>query len=233
MERMRHMTPLDIKPEFTEAAFRALVRRGHTTAGQRLRVAVPVTTRPPAPTGTGRRVRPGNLTAAMRLDVPLDAMSPLERLLATYRLAEPRRRSGRAPATTAVMRAIGALPPPLHRWVARVMYRNRFFTAIVSNMPGPSLVMRLAGAPITEVYPIISLAEGVPLGVGTLGWAGQLYLSVVADPRRLPEAPLLADLLAAAVEEMQRELDAPRRPAAPAQEPALRGTADQTIGERR
>jgi uncharacterized protein DUF998/uncharacterized protein DUF1298 len=66
------------------------------------------------------------------------------------------------------------------------------FTAIVSNMPGPDVELRMATAPIKDVYPIVSLARGVPLGVGTLGWNGQLYLSVVTDSQSLPKASSLA-----------------------------------------
>lgn len=185
-----------------EAISRLLAQAGARTRGLRLRAAVPQTTRPPTPEGTGRRVQVGNLTAALRLDVPLDVMPVLDRLRATSTLAEPRRRSGRALATTAVMRLLGVLPPPMNRRVARAVYRSPFFTAIVSNMPGPSVELRMASAPIKDVYPIVPLAEGVPLGIGTLGWAGQLCLGAVTDPRRLPTAPTLASLTVAAIEEM-------------------------------
>ncbi len=190
------------------AVSRALVRGGVDPTGRRLRAAVPVTTRVPAPAGTGRRAEPGNLTAALRLDVPLDpGLSPLERLRATAEAARARRRSGRALATTVVMHAVGVLPPPVHRVVARAMYQRRFFTAIVSNMPGPSAQLSMAGAPIRDVYPILPLAEGVPLGVGTLGWAGQFCVSVLTDPARLPDADLLVRDLLDAVEGLQHELD--------------------------
>jgi hypothetical protein len=100
------------------------------------------------------------------------------------------------------MRLMGVLPPPLHGLAARAMYRGRFFTAIVSNMPGPVEQLWMANAEMVDVYPIIPLAEQVPLGVGTLGWAGRLCVSVVADTEVLPEADTLADRIVGALRTM-------------------------------
>src|SRR5262249_50664089 len=135
-------------------------------------------------------------------------MSVLDRLRATSSLAEPMRRSGRALASAAVMRLLGMLPPRVHHRAARAMYRSRYFTAIVSNMPGPSVGLRMAGAPIKDVYPIIPLAEGVPLGVGALGWNGQLCLSALADPQCLPTASALADVVVSVIAEMREAMAA-------------------------
>jgi hypothetical protein len=173
--------------------------------GSRLRAAVPVTTRIPAPPGTGRPAQPGNLTSAVRLDVPLAAMPPLDRLAAVHTAAEPRRRSARPLGAAAVIRLLGVLPPPLHRLAARGVYRGRHFTAIVSNMPGPSVRLSLAGAPIRDAYPILPLAERVPLAVGSLGWAGRFCVAVTADAERLPAAGTLAQRIVEAIEKMQAE----------------------------
>lgn len=195
-----------------EAVSRLLSEAGASTRGLRLRAAVPMTTRHRTPTGTGQAARAGNLTTALRLDVPLDAMPVLDRLRATARQAEARRRSGCAFTAAAVMRLIGVLPPPLTRRVTRAMHRSRFFTTVVSTMPGPSAELRMASAPVKDVYPVVSLAEGVPLGIATLGWAGQLCLSVLVDPRLLPEAPMLAALTVAVIEEMRQDVCAPLAP---------------------
>jgi hypothetical protein len=171
-----------------EVVGEALVRRGEQTAGKTLRVAVPVSLRPPAPPGQGRSAVPGNRTAGLRLDVPVGPRPPRDRLLAVYESAERRRRSGRGIASTGVIKASGLLPPPVQAAAARWAYRARFFGAIVSNMPGPSVPLSLGGAPLRDVYPLLPLAEGVPLAVGALSWSGQLYLSVIAEPRLMPEA---------------------------------------------
>jgi hypothetical protein len=165
-----------------------LVRRGEETAGKALRAAVPMTLRLPVPPDQGRSAVAGNRTAALRLDVPVGPLPARERLMAVHRSAEHRRRSGRGLASTAVLRGMGLFPVPMQAWAARGTYRARFFGAIVSNMPGPSVEMSFAGVPLREVYPLLPLADGVPLGVGALSWSGRLYLSITAEPHLMPEA---------------------------------------------
>ncbi|MFA1543157.1 bifunctional phosphatase PAP2/O-acyltransferase family protein [Actinomadura monticuli] len=177
-----------------------LERRGERPDGRPLRAAVPMTLRAPAPPGRGRTAVPGNLTAALRLDVPVDPMPVRDRLAAVHAAAERRRRSGRAVASTAALRLMGALPPPLHARAARGTYRAGFFGGIVSNMPGPPLPMSLAGVPLGDVHPILPLADGVPFAVGALSWNGSLHISVTAEPRVLPEAAAFPDGLLRAFE---------------------------------
>ncbi|MFD0905586.1 WS/DGAT domain-containing protein, partial [Actinomadura sediminis] len=140
------------------------------------------------------------------LDVPVDRRPLRDRVAAVHRSAERRGTSGRAAASTAVLRLIGALPPPLHARAARAVYRSRFFGAIVSNMPGPDVPMSLAGVPLGDVHPILPLADGVPLAVGALGWNGALHVAVTADPHVLPEADGFADALVRAFGELTGEL---------------------------
>ncbi|WP_067803191.1 bifunctional phosphatase PAP2/O-acyltransferase family protein [Actinomadura formosensis] len=165
-----------------------LERRGERVDGRPLRTAVPMTLRAPAPPGRGRTAVPGNLTAVLRLDVPVGRMPVRDRLAAVHDAAERRRGSGRAVAGTAVLRLMGALPPPLHARAARGIHRAGSFGGIVSTMPGPPLPMSLAGAPLGDVHPILPLAGGVPFAVGALSWNGALHVSVTAEPRVLPES---------------------------------------------
>ncbi|GAA4225677.1 hypothetical protein GCM10022254_08100 [Actinomadura meridiana] len=183
-----------------------LARRGERADGRALRAAVPMTLRAPAPPGRGRTAVPGNLTAALRLDVPADPMPVRERLAALHRSAERRRRSGRAVASTAVLTLIGLLPPRLHARAARGTYRGRFFGGIVSNMPGPAVPMTLAGAPLGLVHPILPLADGVPFAVGALSWDGALHIAVTAEPGLLPEAAAFPAGMVRAFEELSAGL---------------------------
>lgn len=171
---------------FGEVVGELLDERGVARQGATMRIAVPITLRRFDESDAARGS--GNLTAAVRIDVPLDVMTPAERLAAVHACAQRKRRASRVLATTAVVRAIGLLPPALHRRAARAMYRSRFFTAIVTNMPGPRRELSFAGLPLKDVYPVVPLADGVPLAAGTLGWNGSLCLSVTADPTLLPEA---------------------------------------------
>jgi hypothetical protein len=164
-----------------------------------LRVSVPLTVRPPTAEAEG------NLTAAVMTQVPLGPVPGGE----PARLAEIARRSRglytgtRTLASNFAMRAAGAiLPVPGHAWFARTVYGGAMFQAIVSNMPGPDVLLSLAGPPLAGVYPILPLAPGVPIAVGALGWDGRLSVGVATDPALLPDPAPLGDAMRSVFEEL-------------------------------
>jgi hypothetical protein len=143
----------------------------------------------------------GNVTAAVMLDLPLGDMGPegeSERLLAVARQSARLRTPTRAIASRFVMTVAGeVLPPPLHGWFARTVYGPRYFSAIVSNMPGPPIQLSLCDAPLLAASPLLPLAPGVPLAVGTLGWNGTLCVGISADPGLLPDAAAFGEAMTA------------------------------------
>jgi hypothetical protein len=178
------------------ATRRALITAGSTPPEQ-LRVSVPLLAADP------RAGAEGNVTAAVFVDVPLGAMSEPERLATISRRTARLRTPTRAVASRFVMTTLTAvLPVPLHAWFARTVYGSRFFSAIVSNMPGPEHQLALVGTPLIAAFPLLPLAPGVPLAVGALGWNGTLCTSVAADPALTPDA----DDFAAAVREAIQDL---------------------------
>jgi hypothetical protein len=187
-------------------------------AGGTLRVAVPLMVRAPDSAAQG------NATAAVMVDVPLRP-APTDELYdeiarETSRLRTPTR----ALASRWVMaHLLRAFPEPCVGWFARTVYGHRFFHGIVSNMPGPTDPLSMAGVPLREVYPVLPLAPGTPFVLGALSWNGVLGLGLAADP-----ALVDADRVATA---MMRRLDAlsPRpAPAAAGSAPADPPTARRT-----
>lgn len=180
----------------------ALRRTGAVARGPRaplLRVAVPLMVRAPGAAAEG------NLTAAVMTDLPLGPLAEEQRLIEIARRSRSLYTGTRMLASNFVMRRVGVLPVPVHAWFARTVYGGRFFQAIVSNMPGPSGRLSLAGGVLIGVYPILPLAPRAPLAVGALGWDGVLSIGVAADPGLAPDvhafgaamAEVFADLLAA------------------------------------
>ncbi|MDX6221989.1 MAG: hypothetical protein QOD91_1043, partial [Frankiales bacterium] len=159
-----------------------------------VRTSVPLMMRDPATAAEG------NVTAAVLVDLPVGPLAEPARLAhvatQTGRLASP----SRALASRFVMQATGAVfPPPLHAWFARTVYGHRYFSAIVSDMPGPPRQLYLLGARLEAAFPLLPLAPRAPVAVGGLSWNGVLCLGISTDPAVVPAHALavaVADVFA-------------------------------------
>jgi diacylglycerol O-acyltransferase / wax synthase len=163
----------------------------------RLRVAVPLMVREPGAAAEG------NVTAAVMIDLPVRAMPEPERLREIAAGSRRLRTGSRALASRFVMAtAAGWMPAPMHAWFARTVYGRRYFHAIVSNMPGPGVPLSLAKADIVGAYPLLPLAPGTALAVGTLGWNGSLCLALTAGDWLEPHARPLSDGIQATLKDL-------------------------------
>ncbi|MGW5647862.1 wax ester/triacylglycerol synthase domain-containing protein [Saccharopolyspora sp. NPDC003752] len=170
-----------------EALHRTL---GDTTAGQRFRVMVPRTART-ARGGAGTSA-PGNHTASMSIDLPVGPMPPALRVAEVAAgLAKPDR-TGQTAAAGAVLAALGVLPAPLHAWVVRQIYQRRFFNAVVSVLPGQRRPAHIGPLRIAGVVPVLSLADGVGVAVGVIGWGDRFGVGITTDTGLAPRAVALA-----------------------------------------
>jgi len=163
---------------------------------ERLRVAVPLMVRAPG------AAPEGNATAAVMLDLPLDGRPLPELLTEIGRRTRKLRTPTRALASRFVMATgLRLLPEPAARWFARTVYGGRFFHGIVSNLPGPTPTLTMAGAPTEGVYPILPLAPAAPLALGAMSWGGSFGWGLAVDP-----AVLDADRIVAEVGRLAAEL---------------------------
>ena len=137
----------------------------------------------------------GNATAAVMVDVPVDARPFDTRLAGVARATARRRTPTRALASRFVMTTgQRMLPEPAARWFARSVYGRRFLHGVVSNLPGPVERLTMAGAAVDEVYPVLPVAPGTVLSVGALGWGGDYGIGVASDPALCDAARLVAHL---------------------------------------
>jgi hypothetical protein len=160
-----------------QALPRALGPAGLLLPGRPLRAMVPVAVRAPR----FDRVF-GNWTGALAVDLPAGSGS-FARTLALLQ-AELHRRASRheAEAAAAVLWLAGQLPAPLHRLFVRAVYQRRFFTTVVSYMPGARRARFVGGARVRAMYPVLPLAKGVPLTVGVVVADGTVGLAVLLAP---------------------------------------------------
>jgi diacylglycerol O-acyltransferase / wax synthase len=82
------------------------------------------------------------------------------------------------------------------RWMVAMMDRQRLVNLFTSNLPGPAAPVYLAGARVREMFQIGVVQGNVTLAVGVLSYAGQLNVTVLADPRAVPDVAVFAGALA-------------------------------------
>ncbi|GAB3363539.1 UDP-N-acetylglucosamine:LPS N-acetylglucosamine transferase [Amycolatopsis echigonensis] len=170
----------------------ALHRELGATAPEQLRVLIPMSVRD---TGTFRQL--GNHTGAASVDLPTGAMSLTERVRKTDRMLSGQVDRGAPRAGNAVVRVLGILPPALHRRAAKLVYRGTWFSVIASVLPGARSPVVLNGALVRTVYPVLSLAPGVPVAVGIMTWADRFTICITVPAGQEARG----DRLAAAVVE--------------------------------
>jgi diacylglycerol O-acyltransferase / wax synthase len=124
----------------------------------------------------------GNWTGTLALDLPVGAMDPAERVAAVRSELRGHMERGEPEAAQLVMQVAGVLPAALHARFARLVYNRRFFNSIVTYMPGARGPRWCAGARVTAMYPVLPLAQGVPVTVGAVLAGDTVGVGVFSDP---------------------------------------------------
>lgn len=170
----------------TVVVLAALAQTLHEQLGvpARTRAMVPLTTRTRAATGTRAD---GNRTAAVALDLPTGPMSPADRVAAVERALAKGSAAGQPEGAAAVLAGLGLLPGPLQGPLVRLVYGRRFFHLIASVMPGARRPLHIRGGLITEVAPVLPLADGVGLAVGALHWGRHTCIGITVDTAVVPD----------------------------------------------
>jgi diacylglycerol O-acyltransferase len=155
-------------------------------------VSVPVSARREA-----SAVQLGNQDGAMLVALTATG-DPVHRLSALALITRSRR--------TTTPGASAALIGPAFRILAKVgalrwlVNRQRLVNTFVTNLRGPDRRLSFLGAPITAIIPVTLTTGNVTVAFAVLSYAGDLVVTIVADPGRCPDLPALAVAL-------QNELD--------------------------
>jgi WS/DGAT/MGAT family acyltransferase len=175
-------------------AFLAAVGRGlaHAvrTAGER----VPATITVSQPVRLASRDGQLNSVGVMLVPVPLGGALPdaVRRIARTTSAAKP------------VARASGTVirSPAAARGFDAFARHQRLIAAVVSNVPGPSRRLSLAGSPLVELLPLGPLAGNVRIGVTAASYDGRFWIAVVTDADHVVGAAAVAGRIAGALEEL-------------------------------
>jgi hypothetical protein len=157
------------------AGYRAVLVAAGEVVPDNLPVSVPVALR--------RRGATANRVGVMRVLLPVGETDPRARLA---RIIDQTRREkvvARQQGTLELMRGpVGA------RLMDRLAHRQHVVAGFVTNVPGPSEALALAGAPLAGIWPVAVLAANVRLGVAAVSYCGRLYCGIHFDQDRVAGA---------------------------------------------
>ncbi|MCR2800592.1 wax ester/triacylglycerol synthase family O-acyltransferase [Microbacterium sp. zg-Y818] len=145
----------------------ALVASGEPVPAE-LAVSVPV--------ALDRHGQASNQVGLMVVPLPLTITDPDKRLTAVATITAREKPAARRQGTLEMMRGpLGA------RIMVQLAKRQHLVAGFVTNVRGPSGALRLAGAPVTALWPVAVIAGNVRLGVAAVSYAGRLWCGIHFD----------------------------------------------------
>lgn len=171
----------------TGALRRYLLHRGDALAPDaEFRAMVPVNLRAPEEDPTL-----GNCFGLAPLVLPIGIESPIERVH-EIRARMREMRGGFQPALAYLLLAVlGPLPRGLQTVVLEYLAGKA--SAVMTNLPGPTMPVRLAGARIARMLFWVPQSADIGLGIAILSYAGGVQFSVRADTALCPDPQAIVD----------------------------------------
>jgi WS/DGAT/MGAT family acyltransferase len=135
----------------------------------------------------------GNKVSAMIAPIGTHVADPVERLefvSETMRIAKDTHQATPA----ALLRDFAEFTPPaVAARAARLVFRNGRagritpFNLVISNVPGPSFPLYLAGAQLEGHFPVSAIVDGAALNITLHSYLGRLCFGIVADREIIPD----------------------------------------------
>ncbi|HEX6384165.1 MAG TPA: WS/DGAT domain-containing protein, partial [Anaerolineae bacterium] len=170
----------------TGALQRYLLGRGENVEGLNFRAAIPVNLRTPEEMGTL-----GNKFGLVFLSLPVGIADPLERLAEVRRRMNALKHSQEAIVAFGILNAIGMTPNDVQATIVKMFGAKA--TAVLTNVPGPTIPLYLAGSEISGFMFWVPQSGRVGLGISILSYAGRVFLGVVTDKGLVPDPDTIID----------------------------------------
>jgi diacylglycerol O-acyltransferase / wax synthase len=146
----------------------------------------------------------GNQDGSMAVPLPLGEPDHVRRLQLIAAETAARKHKAHPQAGSGLFRFALA-----QRVFLRLFARQRLVNITVTNVPGPSVPLYLAGARLLELFPVVSLAGNLTLAVAVLSYAGQLNLTAVADQDGCGDVEVFAQGVRSALDDLARSVLVP------------------------
>ena len=148
-------------------------------AGEGIPAELPIS----VPVALRRRGTSRNQVGVMLVRLPLAVSDPDARLRLIAARTRAEKGRAREQGTLEFMRG-----PRGARIMDTVARRQHLVAGFVTNVPGTTDLLRLAGAPIDAIWPVAVLAGNVRLGVAAASYAGKLRCGIHFDEMAVPGA---------------------------------------------
>lgn len=168
------------------------LRRYHELHGapvDRLRLTMPISTRPPGAAAGGNQV------TLARFAVPVGIADPVERIREIDRLCAGMRRQEAIPYSDAIAAALNLLPAP----VTGSMLKH--IDVLASNVPGWPDPVWVGGAEVTAFH-AFGPSLGASANLTLISYRGTCWIGVTTDAGAVPDTAAFADCLRSGFDEV-------------------------------
>ncbi len=168
------------------------LRRYFIEQGER----VPKVLHASVPVYLSQTLKTGNNFGLVLAPLPIGEPDPRERIMKIHQAMERLKQSPEAAITASVFNTAGRFPSGL---VSRMfMEVSRKASLIVTNVPGSPHKLKLAGATLEHVVPLVPLSGDIGLGIAIASYNRHLSLGIQADRERIkPNMRAFIELLRA------------------------------------
>ena len=171
--------------------------RGHgdSTTGLEIRAMIPVNLRP-----LDKAYQLGNKFGLVPLVLPVGMDNPVDRLLEVRKRMLALKGSTQPLMAYAVLGLAGFSAKPVQEAIMGLFTSKT--TAVMTNVPGPSVKLKLCGSTIEEALFWVPQSGTVGLGVSILSYGGGVQFGVVADATLCPDPQAIIDQFAPEFEKL-------------------------------
>lgn len=154
--------------------------KGEMVRGCEIRALVPVNLRE---AGHDREL--GNHFGVVAVELPLGVEDPLLRLHQIHKRMEALKHSYEPAVTLGLLEALGYAPKPVQEAVFGILLSRA--TAVMTNVPGPSSPLYLAGSRIDQWVFWVPQAGDIGMGVSILSFDGHVQFGLMTDAGLVPD----------------------------------------------
>jgi WS/DGAT/MGAT family acyltransferase len=194
----------DVVLALVAGTLRRYLESGDTLPDRALIAQVPVSLRTEA-----NRSEVGTLVGTMFASLATDINDPVERLLAIHRSTEAAKELHHRFAASRKMSLADVLPPAAVRMFAQAYsglgleaWVPPIFNLVVSNVPGPTFDLYVAGARVLGAYPLGPLIYGSGLNATVFSLGTKMNFGFLACSELVPDPWSIADGVPLALDEL-------------------------------